>query len=366
MLEPDRDLVEIPFDVVGLVVLRVAVVGFLLIFDEVREAGSIDVEELVLAREGGHAHLRRQPRGDATTEGGFLDAAIAGLGEQPFGDAVQLLVVGRARRDVAAAAVERAALVAEYAAVDDAGVAIDQRATAVGIVERIATGRVPVRRGCPEMDVREGAERRRVTPADEAFVDGGGAREDGGPARAVGGGDSEGQQLAARTTWNAGRVDSVARKDVALDAVVAHGNLCGGRGRIHPEAQDQAGDGVGVRRAGSHEYGLVRGRNGGAVGDVVDGWAGVGDAPAVRTAGRAQIGGDGERCGVVGEVAADAEKEFGPAGNPADGGAEGDGVSGGKAGAERAADGVDGGIDSALGAKVKACRAGLGAGRTDR
>ena len=205
-----------------------------------------------------------------------------------------------------------------------------------------------------------------ISPADEAFVDGGGAREDGGPAGAVGGGDGEGQQLAAGATGDPGRVDSVARKDVAFDAVVAHGNLCGGRGRIHPEAQYQAGDGVGVRSAGGHEHGLVRGRDGGAVGDVVDGRAGVGDAPAVRTAGRAQIGGDGERCGVVREVAADAEKEFGPAGNPADGGAEGDGVSVGKAGAQRAADGVDGGIDSALGAKVEACRAGLCAGGTDR
>ena len=99
--------------------------------------------------------------------------------------------------------------------------------------------------------------------------------------------------------------------------------------------------------------------------DLVDGGTGVGDAAAVDPAGGSQVGGDRERCGEVDEIAAHAEEQFGPAGDPADGGADGDVVARNKAGAKDAADGIDAGVEATLRPEVETARARVGPGGVD-
>ena len=154
-LEPDRDLVEVALAAVRGMVLGVGMVRFLEVLDDVGEADAVDEEELVLPLERGNAHARGKPVGDPPAQRGVLHAAVARLREQPLAHAVQQVVFRGARRDVARAAVVGAALVAEDHLVDHAGVAIDDRAAAVRVVERVAARGAAVGAGTPEPRLRK-------------------------------------------------------------------------------------------------------------------------------------------------------------------------------------------------------------------
>ena len=302
-LEPDRDLVEVALAVVRIVVLGVRMVGLLEVLHDVGEAGSVDIEELVLGLQRRDAHARRDPVRHPAAEGRVLDAAVARLGEETLAHPMQQVVVGHARRDVPGASVVGAALVPEDGLVDDAGVAIDDGAAAVGVVEGVAARRIAVRRRAPEMRVGKAGEGHGLVPSDQALVQGRAGRPHGFGRPPVRCADREGHQGAGALPRNRAREDSVGRHPIPVQPVVPHGYLRGGCRGVQPVPQRHRDHAIGVRRPGHDAHGLADPRQDGRMRDGMDGRPDVGQASGVGFPGRAKVSGDRQRRGIIRIVA---------------------------------------------------------------